>query len=64
MATTEQQEWLAEVYNNAYAAAYDSADFAARITYDVNFGPEYRAKHPYQPNHKALHAEALRLLDE
>lgn len=64
MDSEDRRDAAQERYDDAYREAYYAADFAARIAYELEFDDAYLIKHPYKSDHKALHIEALRLLDQ
>lgn len=48
----------------AFEDACDEIREEMEIEYEQEFGPEYRAVHPFKPDHAKIHALALKKLSE
>lgn len=51
----EQQERADERYNDLYA----QIEANMRETYELEFGPAYRLKHPFEPDRNRIHAATM-----
>lgn len=51
---------LDEQADIAYREAYEEIEEAMRANYEAEFGPEFRAKHPFQPDSARIHKIAMR----
>lgn len=47
-----------------YQDAYDQIKDDLRAEYEAEFGPEFRAQHPFKPNHEVIHALVLKRLSQ
>lgn len=53
-----------ETWNERYYALFDAIVSKEEAEYETEFGPEYRAKHPFVADTRRIHEEVCKLLEK